>query len=204
MTLHVFNRAQLPAVPWKNGGGVTREIVASPRGAGLDAFAWRVSIADVSTDGPFSVFEGVDRVLMLLEGNGVALRGGDGRIVRRLDEPFVPFAFPGDARITSSLLAGPSVDFNVMTRRALARADVRIVRASEALDAFESGVLFAARGRWVVRLSDGDSGDRAIGAAFRFNAGDGCWWDEACGAWRVAPESSDAILIAVGIRRASV
>jgi hypothetical protein len=187
-------------MPWKNGGGVTREIVASPSGAGLDTFAWRVSIADVSADGPFSVFEGVDRVLVLLEGNGVALRGADGQMLRRLDEPFVPFAFHGDDRIVSSLLAGPSVDFNVMTRRGVAVADVRIVRASEALESFESGVLFAMRGRWLVNSRESDSGGHAPDGAFRFDAGDGCWWDDEPRAWHVVPDSSGAILLFAGIR----
>ncbi|MEC4600651.1 HutD family protein, partial [Burkholderia vietnamiensis] len=48
--------AALVASPWKNGGGVTREIAAYPPGAALDAFAWRVSVADVGAGGPFSRF----------------------------------------------------------------------------------------------------------------------------------------------------
>ena len=55
-------------VPWKNGGGVTREVAAFPDGAGFDDFLWRISMAEVRADGPFSVFPGVDRVLAVLEG----------------------------------------------------------------------------------------------------------------------------------------
>ena len=192
MTLNRFDAAQLPRTPWKNGGGTTREIISSPRGATLGTFVWRVSIADVSTSGPFSVFEGVDRVLVLLEGNGVELSGADGRVVHRLDTPLVPFIFSGDDEITSSLLAGPSVDFNVMTRRSVARADVRVVRAREELATYRSGVLFAARGEWTVSANGAEP--------IRFEAGDGCWWDDEAIACRVAPESSDAVLLAVGIR----
>ena len=44
------------SMPWKNGAGRTTEIAVHPAGAALDAFAWRVSIADIERDGPFSRF----------------------------------------------------------------------------------------------------------------------------------------------------
>jgi environmental stress-induced protein Ves len=196
--MDMFNAARLAATPWKNGGGVTREVVTRPPGANLDTFAWRVSIANVSSDGPFSVFPGVDRVLMLLDGNGVALRTADGRAIHRLDEAFVPFAFSGDVQITSSLLFGPCVDFNVMTRRGVMHADVRVVREGASVQSSDSGVLFAVRGNWRAQSVDSDSGDRE----FPFTEGDGCWWDQEPCAWRIAADSADAILIAVGVRPA--
>jgi environmental stress-induced protein Ves len=58
----IIRAADLKAVPWKNGGGATREIAASPPGAAFDAFDWRVSVAEVSVAGAFSMFEGIDRV----------------------------------------------------------------------------------------------------------------------------------------------
>src|SRR4029453_7140835 len=54
--------------PWKNGAGRTTEIAVHPAGAGLDAFAWRVSIASVERNGPFSAFPGIDRTIVLLDG----------------------------------------------------------------------------------------------------------------------------------------
>lgn len=65
--------ADLVAAPWKNGGGVTREVAAVPEQAGLDSFVWRVSIADVAQAGPFSRFAGIDRTLVLLSGAGMLL-----------------------------------------------------------------------------------------------------------------------------------
>ncbi|NYH19335.1 HutD/Ves family protein [Paraburkholderia bryophila] len=65
--------ADLVAAPWKNGGGVTREVAAVPEQAGLDCFVWRVSIADVAQAGPFSRFAGIDRTLVLLSGAGMLL-----------------------------------------------------------------------------------------------------------------------------------
>lgn len=38
-----------------------------PPGAGMDSFAWRVSVATIARPGPFSAFPGVDRQIMLLE-----------------------------------------------------------------------------------------------------------------------------------------
>ena len=65
-------------MPWKNGAGRTTEIAAHPAGAALDAFAWRVSIADVERDGPFSRFPGIDRTIVLLDGAGMRLACPDG------------------------------------------------------------------------------------------------------------------------------
>ena len=62
--------SDLVRVPWKNGGGTTAEVAVHPPGAGLDDFDWRISMADVAVDGPFSRFPGVDRTLVLAEGRG--------------------------------------------------------------------------------------------------------------------------------------
>ena len=55
---------------WKNGGGLTRELLAWPA---RDGWALRISVADIRADGPFSAFAGVDRWFAVLEGNGVRL-----------------------------------------------------------------------------------------------------------------------------------
>jgi uncharacterized protein len=107
------------AVPWKNGGGVTREVAVFPPGAGIADFLWRVSIAEVDAAGPFSIFAGVDRILTVLDG--------------RLDlgsislSPGQPFAFPGDLPIEGRPIGGPVTDLNLMMRRDLVRGTVRCV-----------------------------------------------------------------------------
>jgi uncharacterized protein len=138
----------LPPRPWKNGGGSTREIAAMPPGAGMADFVWRVSVAEIASDGPFSAFPGVDRQITLLSGPGVRLRGE--RVDHRLDRPLAPFAFSGDDLIEASLLGGPSRDLNVMTRRGAARADLRVVEGGGAIDACDALVLFVARGAFRV------------------------------------------------------
>ena len=101
--------------PWKNGGGVTTQLLAYPADAGLDGFDWRLSVAQVSTDGPFSHFAGVDRTLVLLEGAGMELAvDGVSTILTARQRLAV---FSGDAATQGRLLDGPIRDLNIMTRR---------------------------------------------------------------------------------------
>ncbi len=100
---------------WKNGGGVTTEIAVSPEGALLDAFDWRVSIATLESDGPFSLFPGVDRLCTILTG-AVSLRVGEAKPVE-LDTTSPPFSFPGDVPIHAKVVHGPVEDLNVFVRR---------------------------------------------------------------------------------------
>ena len=103
------------AVPWKNGGGVTREIAAWPEGSGMDDFVWRVSLAEVGADGPFSAFPDIDRTLTVVEGAGMDLTVGGTRVL--VNSPYVPHDFRGDLPTEGRLLAGPVVNLNVMWRR---------------------------------------------------------------------------------------
>jgi hypothetical protein len=150
--------------PWKNGGGVTTELLALPRGATLDSFALRISRARVDGAGPFSRFPGVDRTLVVLAGEGLALRVlDDDRGAEAIELPgrAAPFAFAGERDIEATLLGGPVEDFNVMTRRSALRHEV----AWERLDG-EIGL--APRGSLVVlvvvegRLVLADVGEGAL------------------------------------------
>ena len=66
--VRILPAAARAAVPWKNGGGLTREVAIHPPGSDLGTFEWRVSIAQVRAAGPFSSFPGVDRQLAVLAG----------------------------------------------------------------------------------------------------------------------------------------
>ncbi len=124
--IRLLTPADFRSMPWKNGAGSTMEIAAHPPETGLDRFAWRVSLADVERDGPFSRFPGVDRTLVLVEGAGMRLRGSDG--LAELTTPFVPHAFSGDDAIECTLVAGHCRDFNAMFRRGRARGQVAVLR----------------------------------------------------------------------------
>lgn len=103
--------------PWKNGGGQTAEIAVSPAGADFAGFDWRISTAIVASDGPFSLFPDVDRVLAVLEGGPMRLDIAGQSHVLTADS--LALAFPGDVPSAAELTEGPILDFNVMTRRPL-------------------------------------------------------------------------------------
>lgn len=102
--------------PWRNGGGLTRELLAWP---GAADWKVRMSVADVRQDGPFSRYEGIERWFAVLEGPGVELRIGGG--VQRLDAGSEPFRFDGGMPVGCSLVHGPTRDFNLMAPAGRAR-----------------------------------------------------------------------------------
>ncbi|SFI74436.1 hypothetical protein SAMN05216304_103368 [Bosea sp. OK403] len=153
-------------MPWKNGGGTTTEIAVHPPGASLDAFDWRISMAHVGGDGPFSSFPGIDRTLAVLRGDGIRLAFDDGEAIT-LDRQTKPFAFAADRAVAGQLVAGPIDDLNVMSRRgSWTHAMRRITGASPQAVRIDAGllVLVAHAGGWTARaasrteaLAPGDS-----------------------------------------------
>ena len=114
--MRILRTADHKRMPWKNGGGETVEIAVFPDGAGLDDFDWRISMARVDGDGPFSSFPGIDRTLAILEGGGMVLDIA-GRDSVRLTLETAPYPFPADLPTSAHLIDGTVIDFNVMTRR---------------------------------------------------------------------------------------
>ncbi len=110
-------------MPWRNGAGLTTELAGDPPGGGSSVdFAWRVSLAEVTADCDFSVFPGVDRTIVLIEGPAMTLRlPGAEHILT----PYEPFSFDGGLEVRCRV-AGPTRDLNVMTRRGRASASVSI------------------------------------------------------------------------------
>lgn len=160
MTVRILPAADRTPVPWKNGGGLTREIAAHPPGSGMGDFEWRVSAAEVAADGAFSRFEGVDRVLTVLSGAGIDLSVAGEPV--RLTPASDPFAFPGDVAAFAHVLAGPISDLNVMVRRGLWRAEVKRIEvgATVELTAAADACLVVAEGplslSGLVALEPGD------------------------------------------------
>jgi environmental stress-induced protein Ves len=137
--MQILRSTDFRTMPWKNGGGETTEIVVSPPGASMDDFDWRVSMARVVSDGPFSIFPGIDRSLTLLEGTGMTL----------------------DV-VQSRLDAGSILDLNVMTRRGVCRAVVERFAGSDiVLLSGEATLLVLVRGGGAMAgaqsLGDGDA-----------------------------------------------
>ncbi|HVO04861.1 MAG TPA: HutD family protein [Candidatus Cybelea sp.] len=112
-------------MPWKNGGGMTTEIIVEQDQGGNTL--WRLSIAEVEQSGPFSDFSGYDRSIMLIEGAGFTL-AFDEAPQRRIDQPFEPFRFDGGWRAACTLIDGAIRDFNLMAARKGPAAELTVER----------------------------------------------------------------------------
>jgi uncharacterized protein len=112
-------------VPWKNGGGLTREILKVP--ADAETFDWRLNLATVGAPGPFSAFDGYDRALALVRGAGIELDfGPHGQISLR--SPGELARFDGAWATDGALIDGPSTDLNLIVAKERAEAQVDVLR----------------------------------------------------------------------------
>jgi environmental stress-induced protein Ves len=107
----VLTPAEFRSQPWKNGGGVTHEIVRWPD---IDDYEVRISIADDRVPGPFSRFPGYRRWSFLAGPAPIALdvEGNVHELVALGDHLEVD----GDAAITCALPGGPTRLLNVLVR----------------------------------------------------------------------------------------
>jgi uncharacterized protein len=120
MRVHHLREVDYRRQRWKNGGGWTTELAV---GGDADDFDWRASIAEIESDGPFSVFPQCDRHIALLDGFGMRLEFDSAQpalLEQRLQ--FVRFA--GEWKAYGSLIDGPVRDFNLISRRDRVRAEV--------------------------------------------------------------------------------
>lgn len=119
-----LSQADYARQPWKNGKGVTVELARAERDGTI---LWRLSMATVAEDGPFSLFPGIERNLTVISGPGFRLIGPGIDIDCR---PLSPVAFPGDVAVSAfGTATGASDDFNVMTARHLPRPSVTLLAA---------------------------------------------------------------------------
>lgn len=112
-TSHVIPANEYRRERWRNSAGWTREICKSPD---ADGWHWRLSIAEIEQDAQFSSFPGIDRELVLLSGQGLILRFGDGEL-QTLEPPHGRARFAGERDVRGELVDGPTHDFNLMWRR---------------------------------------------------------------------------------------
>src|SRR6478752_4494283 len=140
--MEIIRYAELKAHPWRNGGGVTREVARHPRTTSMqtalqtgprdtgqdNAWDWRVSIAEVSKAGPFSAYTGMDRVLTVIDGD-LLLLSVDG--AEHPLEKYRPFRFSGDADSAGALPTGDIRDLNVITRNGSFKGYTAIIELSK-------------------------------------------------------------------------
>lgn len=110
--IKILNSSDYREMPWKNGGGITREIFRYPETGEWDL---RISMAQVDQSGPFSQFPGMMRHLVLLTGKGMKLTSGDFEVV--MDRALLPLTFSGEFEINAELIDGSNTDFNVFWKK---------------------------------------------------------------------------------------
>ncbi len=128
--MEIIRFAELKPEPWRNGGGVTREIASHPKAASAQdgAWDWRVSIADVGSAGAFSTFPGMERVITVIDGE-LLLLTVDGE--EHPLEKYRPFRFSGEAASTSALPTGDIRDLNVIARAGEFKGYTSIIELSK-------------------------------------------------------------------------
>jgi len=161
--------------PWRNGGGVTRELALWPEEARFERldFDWRIARAGVSRDGPFSSFPGFERHLVVISGAGLELEHGEPPVRARL-RPFEPLRFDGGENARARLVAGPVEDLNVLVRRDCARVELEALRLGE-----RRARLTLAPGQAFAHLVAGRARARVTleEAPFELEAGHSLWID---------------------------
>ena len=139
-------------MPWKNGGGMTTEVLIYPRDLSLqDDFTYRISLAQLDQSGPFSTFPGYDRIIVQLSGEPMDLFHDEGEDRAETLTLYEPYSFAGD-RPTRAVLRGSAQDFNVMVKKGQASAHVDVWRGQEGgrypQAAADFLFLMAWQGRW--------------------------------------------------------
>lgn len=123
--VHTVSLAQIEPVAWRNGGGETQQLLAWP----VEDWQLRISVARIDKSGPFSAYPGVERWFAVVQGEGVALRFANRRLM--LGEGSEPVRFDGASAPECDLLAGPTQDLNLMARSGAGRGAMLLARSGE-------------------------------------------------------------------------
>src|ERR1700722_11926200 len=127
--MFILRESSYVTVPWKNGGGVTREILRSPPES--TAFDWRLSLATIDSSGPFSAFDGYQRTLVLVRGAGIELNFAQ-HGTSKLNSVGQTVCFDGAWQTSCTLPDGPSSDLNLMVSMQRAQSTSRAVQLAAA------------------------------------------------------------------------
>ena len=123
----IIRKANFTTSKWKNGGGVTHEIARSDAG---EVFGWRLSVAEVASDGPFSLFPGHQRILTVVKGKGMRLVSAN---TAYHASHLVPVRFSGDEHIAGKLIDGPCRDFNLIFDSKCFSAEIAVLYGPQKL-----------------------------------------------------------------------
>ena len=142
--MEVIRHSSLRPIPWKNGGGITHEMMRVP--AAGEPYRWRLSVAHIDVPGPFSNFAGYTRTMVLIKGAGLLLTFGGGNAT--LNEAGDMVEFDGALATTCELRDGPCVDLNLIVSKTLrgVRAWVERLRESRPVKPSNTTLAFAISG----------------------------------------------------------
>ena len=121
--MQLIRYRDLPAHPWKNGLGLTREIASDPPAQSGQPFRWRLSRAVIESSSQFSSYPGVRRFLALAAGGALELRI-DREAPRMLERLGDWIEFSGDSAVEAVPLDGPVEDLNLMLADPSLQAEV--------------------------------------------------------------------------------
>ncbi len=156
---------ELRRVPWRNGRGTTLEVASDAVDGG--PWSWRCSIADVPESGPFSRFDGCERLIVCVEGNGMRLRI-DGAAPMDVPTAGEALRFQGEAETVGELVDGAVRDGNLMLRRDRWRGTLTLLEGSleQRVEAAAIMIVVALRGSATVDEGSAsvalEEGDAAI------------------------------------------
>ena len=185
--MNLIKLEQVVATPWKNGGGITRELYCYPVAAKFDDFVWRVSVAELSQASVFSIFPGVDRVITVLEGEGLDMN----TLTLR---PFQPYRFCGEQIIHAQPQGGVCQDFNLMLRRGTVSGEVQVWHGDHEIGE-NCVVLFCAQGKWEI--------SPRVGASVLFDAKQTWIRNTMRGKLSLCALQADSIVLSVMIHEAN-
>lgn len=150
-----FSLQEIPAQPWKNGGGTTRELALSECQGRM---RWRISLADINQDGAFSSFPGLSRIHCIVEGTGLVLSNSTVNLAAR---PLDPLVFSGDLALSAQLNEGSCRAFNLIYDPAFCQAEMRVLHPNAAFGGHGERVIFLLRGELTAQTNAGEQRLRA-------------------------------------------
>jgi environmental stress-induced protein Ves len=149
--------ADLPPQPWRNQRGITRTVASHFEGG---AMLWRVSVAEIEQDGPFSTFPGFSRTAVLMRGAGLTLESEGAH--HRFGGVGEAWQFDGEDQVHARLGETPARLWNIMVARDRLEARTDITRGSGgsieagsmcALLVLDGSVSLADEGQTVARVA---------------------------------------------------
>ncbi len=160
--LKVLKHQSYRCMRWRNGRGSTLEIARDPPTA--EAFAWRLSLADIERDGEFSAYPGYRRALVLVAGTRLELRfRGHGRALLNTARPGT--RFDGEWKTSCAIPDGRCTDLSLIVRKGPPSRPPSAIRAPAVLRLDSTRRVVLSKDLWGAVLVLG--GSVAVGDSIR-------------------------------------